>query len=270
LYVAGWTSAQNAPTFDGDYFYSRSYAGGATDGFLLEFGWNGLAFASYFGGPGADRIYDVRRTAASGYIGPFLLVGETDNSSWPSSTVRQMGPGGQADAFAAMINASQLNLLIIGGTGNDRAMRLRAADNSYWAIGGETDSVDFPSTDGSQRASGKDLWVGRMSSDLGFAPVLRLFGGSGDEQFGGLASISGRGLFIAGTTNSPDLPAAANSFQGGTSDGFVAALDASTAVPTTVSYIGGSGRDEIAAMETDGTSSSSAGIRIHRISYCRA
>src|SRR5262249_40982886 len=145
LYLVGWTSARNAPTFDELYnrLLSRPYAGGATDGFFLEFTWSGLAFASYFGGPGADRIYDVRRTVASGYSGPFAIVGETDTSAWPLSTVQQVGPGGRTDAFAAMLNGSQVGLLILGGTGNDRAMRLRDTDAGYWAIGGETDSSDF-------------------------------------------------------------------------------------------------------------------------------
>jgi hypothetical protein len=255
LYLGGWTSAQNAPTFDAPYegLFSRPYAGGATDGFLLEVAWNGLAFASYLGGPGADRIYDVRRTGAIGSSAPFALVGETTNSAWPSSSVQRTGEGGQSDAFAALLNGSQVTLLVIGGAGNDRAMRLRATDAGYWAIAGETDSSNFPATDGPQSAKGKDLWLGLVSSDIAYAPVLRLFGGSGDEQFGGLASIPYRGLYLAGTTNSTDLPVAVNAYQGGASDGFVAALTPLTAIPTTVTYIGGSGRDEIAAMETDGT-----------------
>lgn len=255
LYLVGWTSAPDAPVFDSvvDGLSSRAYAGGATDGFMLEFGWAGLAFASYYGGPGADRIYDVRRTAPSGSRGPFALAGETDNSAWPLSTMRQVGPGGKTDAFAAIVDKTQINLLIMGGSGNDRAMRLRAADTGYWAIGGESDSSDFPTTDASRAAGGKDLWAGRIATDLSAVPLLRLFGGAGDEQFGGLAWIAGSGLYLAGTTNSTDLPARVNSFHGGATDGFVAALDASTAEPSSVSYIGGSGRDEIAAMTTNGS-----------------
>ena len=131
-------------------------------------------------------------------------------------------------------------------------MRLRKADGTNWMIGGETDSPDFPSTSGSPVANGKNLWIGRIASDFSTAPTLRLFGGTGDEHFGGLAAIPGRGLYLAGTTTSTDLPAAGNTFGGGASDGFVAALDPLTAAPTASNYIGGSGRDEIHAMETDG------------------
>jgi hypothetical protein len=255
FYLVGWTSAQDAPIMTGPSTsqIARAYAGGATDGFFLEFSNGTLVSASYLGGPGADRIYDIRLTLASGSLtAPFLLVGETDNSAWPNSTAQQIGPGGKTDAFAAMWSGQQLSMTVIGGTGNDRAMRLRPADGANWAIGGETDSPDFPSTSGSPAANGKDLWIGRISSDFSTAPTLRLFGGTGDEQFGGLAAIPGRGLYLAGTTTSTDLPGAGNTFGGGASDGFVAALDPLTAAPTASNYIGGSGRDEIHAMETDG------------------
>jgi hypothetical protein len=117
-------------------------------------------------------------------------------------------------------------------------------------IAGETDSPDFPAPDGSQTAAGKDLWVGRLRFDPVEIPALRLFGGSGEERFGGLAAIPGQGLYLAGTTNSTDLPAASGSYQGGVSDGFISFLDPLSAIPRLTTYLGGSGRDEISAMET--------------------
>jgi hypothetical protein len=255
FYLVGWTSAQDAPLLQQPYSSAvpQRYAGGATDGYFLSFSNETLVAATYLGGPGSDRIYDIRPTVTQGTAGaPFLLVGETDNSAWPGATIQQIGPGGQTDAFAATWNGTQLSLTVIGGSGNDRAMRLRAVDGANWVIGGESDSPDFPVTSGSPAAAGKDLWLGRIAYDFSTVSVLRLFGGSGDEQFGGVAAIPGRGLYLAGTTTSTDLPAAGNTFAGGATDGFIAAFDPVTAAPAAASYIGGSGRDEIHAMETDG------------------
>jgi hypothetical protein len=254
LYLAGWTDSRNAPTLATPYDnrVPRPYAGGATDGFLLEFAYGGLNFASYFGGPGADRLYDVRWVGAVGSVYSFAIAGETDDPNWPDATLDRIGPGGQVDAIAGLLDGAKLSLTAIGGSGNDRAMRLRYMDASVWAVAGETDSPDFPSSDGPQTAAGKDLWAGRVRFDHTAPPFLRLFGGSGDERFGGLATSPGQSIFLAGTTTSTDLPAASGAYLGGASDGFLAVLDPVALMPRVANYVGGSGRDEIVTVATSG------------------
>ncbi|MBL0161846.1 MAG: hypothetical protein IPP47_33035 [Bryobacterales bacterium] len=129
LYVAGWTNSRNAPVLSALYenLIAQPYAGGATDRFLLEVSWGGLAFASYLGGPGADRLYDVRTTTMSGYFGPFAFAGETDDTAWAGATVQRIGAGGKTDAIAGVLDGRRISLIAIGGAGNDRAMRFRKA-----------------------------------------------------------------------------------------------------------------------------------------------
>ncbi|QOY89407.1 DUF7948 domain-containing protein [Paludibaculum fermentans] len=258
LYLVGSTSSRNAPTLTGVYEHltPKAYAGGATDGFMLKFSWEGLVFAGYLGGPGADRLYDIRTTASTGYEGAFLFAGETDDPAWNGTTTRRIGAGGKADAIVGVLDGTQISLLAIGGAGDDRLMRIRSAGDGFWALAGETDSPDFPIRDGAsdsvKAAAGKDLWVGRTRLDLGELSILQLFGGSGDERFGGLAVLERQAFYLAGTTTSRDLPAASGAYHGGDSDGFVAFLDPLTAAPQAATYIGGSARDEIAALDTRG------------------
>jgi hypothetical protein len=251
IYVVGWTNSRNAPVVP--YAYGNSvthpFAGGATDGFFLQVG-RSLEFATYVGGPGADKLYDVRRTAPSGSTGPFAVVGETDDAGWPNTTVRKIGPGGKTDAIAGLINGAEITMTVIGGSGNDRAMRLRSGDAGYWTIAGESDSPDFPARDGAQAAAGLDVWAGRIRGDFSDTAALRLFGGAGDEHLGGVAFTPAVGLYLAGTTTSTDLPSAGGTYQGGSSDGFLAVLDPVTAATLSSTYIGGSGRDEINALDS--------------------
>lgn len=255
LYLAGWTNSHNAPLLAGMYerLTVQPYAGGASDGFFLKFYWGTVMFAGYVGGPGADRLYDVRSTVSSGRDGPFLFAGETDDTAWPGATVRRIGRGGKLDAIVGVLDETRFSLLAIGGAGDDRLMRLRDGGDGFWAIAGETDSPDFPvrkaASDSEQGASGKDLWLGRLRLDLSELSVLQLFGGSGDERFGGLGVLEKQGLYLAGTTTSRDLPAASGAYHGGDSDGFVTVLDPGTAAPQVTTYIGGAARDEISTAE---------------------
>lgn len=255
LYLVGWTNSRNAPVLSGMYenLTTHPYAGGATDGFFLKFSRDGLIFASYLGGPGGDRVYDVRATSINGDLGAFAFAGETDDTGWAGATVRKIGAGGKTDAIAGVLLETRISLLAIGGAGDDRMMRLRRDGDGFWAMAGETDSPDFPMREGGsdsvKAAAGKDLWIGRARRDLSELSVLLLFGGSGDERFGGLGVLEQQGLYLAGTTNSRDLPAAGTPYHGGDSDGFVAFLSPLTAIPQAVTYIGGSARDEISTAD---------------------
>ncbi|MBL8222022.1 MAG: hypothetical protein JNL62_22485, partial [Bryobacterales bacterium] len=253
LYLAGWTNSTDAPVVSGSRVPPRSYGGGATDGFLLEFSHGTLSAATYIGGPGDDRLYDVRRTTPAGaQVVPLFIAGETSNPDWPNTTVERIGRGGKRDAFAGLLESTGQSLLVIGGSGDDRAIRLRPVAANQWAIGGETDSPDFPSTSGSPPAGERDLWVARARFAPLQASLIATYGGTGNESFGGLASIAGEGFYLAGTTDSTDLPNAGAPYKGGRTDGWVAHLDPSTARPLRSTYLGGNAADEITAMESFG------------------
>jgi len=261
LYLAGWTNSTDAAVFSGSRVPHRTYGGGATDGFLLELSHGSLALATYVGGPGDDRLYDVRRTTPAGeQIFPLLIAGETTNPDWPNTTIERIGPGGKRDAFAGILESAGQSFLVIGGTGDDRAIRLRPVAGNQWAIGGETDSPDFPATSGSPPAGQRDLWIARVRFSPLQASLIATYGGTRNESFGGLASIAGEGLYLAGGTDSTDLPNAPAPYRGGATDGFLAHLDPSTARPLRSTYLGGNAADGITAMESFGGDLYLAGV----------
>lgn len=249
LVLVGWTSSRNAPLVSSyEFGAGRPYAGGTTDGFLLKVAGDEVSYASYVGGHGEDRLYDVRYLSAPGSGSRVGVVGETDDAAWEGALTGRVGPGGKVDAIAGLINGSELSVVAIGGTGNDRLRRLRASGRGVYIAAGETDSPDFPLVAGSKAAAGKDVWIGQARFDpLGVAP-LALLGGAGDDSVAGLAVIADQGIYVAGTTGSTDLPAATGTYGGGPTDGYVAWLDGTTGAPRAAVYLGGTGRDEIEAM----------------------
>ncbi len=225
-----------------------TFSGGATDAFFLEFQGAQLVQAALLGGPGADSLHDVRRTASTGYPRDYLIVGETDNPNWTGFQVEGHASGG-TDAIAGWFGPSATSLVVTGGSGNDAAKAIRAAGDKpeEWIVAGETDSLDFA---GKSRP-GLDLWVARLSSAPLRWGVPQAWGGSGEERLAGLASLPGHGVMLAGTTTSPDLPAAGDSsYNGGASDGFVAWLDPVNYSPRSARYLGGPGTDEILSLRS--------------------
>jgi VCBS repeat-containing protein len=67
-------------------------------------------------------------------------------------------------------------------------------------------------------------------------------GGTGNDYTRGIAVDESGNLFVAGYTNSQDLPNPTNGFQGGTQDTFVVRIDAAGDVVWTT-YLGGTGSD---------------------------
>ena len=252
LYIVGWTDSRNATIRESTFLPEpRPYAGGDTDGFMLQVR-GSVAYATYIGGPGADRLYDIRLVDGTSNT-QFLFAGSTDNAEWPGIDVAKIGAGGKSDAVAGAIQSASARILAIGGSGDDSATRFRRIAPGRWAVGGETDSPDFPSTSGTTQSSGRDIWIGHLTSTPFATPQLRVFGGSGDDHLSGLGTFSPETIFAAGSTTSTDLPAAVNAFLGGSSDGFLARFDGRTGDALGTMYIGGSGADEIAAVQNTTT-----------------
>lgn len=251
LLICGWTSSRNAPLLSSFQRNHREYAGGETDGFVLEFRWGDLSFATYAGGPGEDKIHDIRHqiTVSNPDTG-LLFAGETNDGNWPAvkreQPVERMV---ESDAFVGVLSKDSIEFSMLGGTGADRAVRLRRLDAATWIVAGETTSADLWLESGRAMARKRDIWVGRVTVNPLQLQGTAAFGGRGDDVLGGMDVIPGEGIYLAGTTDSDDLPYALQRYGGGPTDGFLAHLDPDNAGVRSVSYIGGEGRDEIAGVE---------------------
>jgi Beta-propeller repeat len=113
----------------------------------------------------------------------------------------------------------------LGGSGADQAFAIAvdSAGNSY--VTGDTDSINFPTTDGSRLAIGAsmtDVFVTKLNP-TGQALVYSVYiGGSGTDGGRGIAVDPSGNAYVAGFTTSTDFPTTADAFQpqhgGGSSD----------------------------------------------------
>ncbi len=113
----------------------------------------------------------------------------------------------------------------LGGNGADQAFAIAvdSAGNSY--VTGDTDSTNFPTTDGSRLAVGAsqtDVFVTKLNP-TGQALVYSVYiGGSGTDGGRGIALDPSGNAYVAGFTASTDFPTTAGAFQrrhgGGSSD----------------------------------------------------
>jgi len=149
----------------------------------------------------------------------------------------------------------------LGGNGADEAFAIAvdSAGNSY--VTGDTDSINFPTTDGSRLAIGAsqtDVFVAKLNP-TGRALVYSVYiGGSGTDGGRGVALDPGGSAYVAGFTTSTDFPTTAGAFQpqhgGGSSnfplDAFVLKLGPDgTLVYST--YLGGRGDDVALGIAVD-------------------
>jgi hypothetical protein len=272
--VVGYTDSRDLPTqlsIDGRAnavpAWQREFAGGPSDGFFLWIGRTvrtqgppAALFLSYFGSPGEDRLTGVTWTS-----GP-VFVGSTDSSGLPVAPGLIRGQTGAAGGFEGFVVQASLTvnsfvptitvMTYLGGAGDDRPLGIAPGGPGLY-VTGETTSPDFPmAAAGGTKQGESDAFVAvfqASSLDIRLTGST-LLGGSGKDR--GTRVMAGRSgeVWVAGTTDSMDLAvknAAQERYGGGASDLFVARLSADLTEVLSLSYFGGSGVEEVAAMAGD-------------------
>jgi hypothetical protein len=238
-YVAGWTESPDLPVVAP----LQSHYAGRIDAFVAKFSAAGqLVYATYIGGSGEDRALGVAVAAD----GTTFVTGQTNSPDFPTRGAFQGSLAGGRDAFLLRLNTSGDQLLfstMFGGFGNDsgNAVAVDSSGNAY--VAGATTSTNLPVLHGFQSSSGgrQDAFLAKFNPD-GNLKYSTYFGGYGDDTANGVA-VSGAGeAYIAGATNSPNLPIAhaARPRIAGGQDAFVAHFDTSGGL-VYATYLGGSG-----------------------------
>ena len=252
--IAGETDSRDFPIRPGFQPGQISYAGGASDGFVLDYTFNPqfstgdpIVFSTYIGGSGADRV-----TAANGS----LVAGETRSDDLPRYVAGSYTGGW--DGFWASFSSGQQRGGYLGGSGDER-IRAIATVNNLTLVGGSTTSSDLPTenafqaklngpSDGfvftAERSTFASIGTGLLPGL--FPAVTSYWGGSGDDEITGLATTTAFRLVVSGNTSSTDLPlqnAAQNTYSGGESDAFLSRFDLAASTVVSSTYFGGSGKD---------------------------
>jgi hypothetical protein len=245
-YVAGVTTSPDFPVAGP----AQMSLGGASNGFVAKLSPDGsrLIYSTYLGGRDTDGATGI----AVDSTGQAYITGVTSSRNFPTvNALRSAHAGGFLDAFVAKLNSAGSQLLYstyLGGTGEDRGLRVAvdAAGNAY--VTGDTDSNDFPTVNPLQPSNrgGSDAFVAKVNP-TGSAIVYSTFFGGGGLDGGTSIAVDSNGIaYVTGFTASNDFPLTTPTqqlFGGGGFDAFVLVLDPSGSTPLLSSYLGGSGVD---------------------------
>jgi hypothetical protein len=231
-----------------------------------------LVQATYLGGASVDYLNAMVIDPATGDL---IVAGATSLTNLPCPPAQGCVPGEQGtnaggqDGFVARISADLTHvkrLTYLGGSNLDGLSAVAVHPNGDIYVAGNTLSTDLPCTTavgtcakGAQSANrgGADVFVSRLSADLGQLEQTTYFGGTGNEYVYGIATSPFTGyVYITGYTFSADLPCTttatagcanapqpAHAADGGMADGFVAALNSSLTAFVQATYFGGGSDD---------------------------
>jgi hypothetical protein len=228
-----------------------------------------LLQTSYLGGSGGEDAMAIAANATSVYV-----VGYTPSPNFPGTTGgAQPNNANNNDAYVARLSRDLRTfqqVTYFGGNGRDSARAVALDANGNVFIGGTTASTDLPgASTGVQTTFGGfgsgsvpergDAYIARLTPDLQFLVRSTYLGGTRDENVRTML-VTGSTVYIAGITDSADLPGTANGAEP-TSNGFSKAFVASYATDlmtrNQVTYYGAS-----AGPYANGIAVSAAGVYI--------
>jgi hypothetical protein len=154
------------------------------------------------------------------------------------------------DLFVARFSPSGglLWATFLGGNNNETVARMLLADDGSIVVGGDTGSMDFPTTPGSYAPGPPVLGAGFLTalSASGDALVFSTFlGGNGLDVVNDLAVDASGSFILVGFTSSTDFPTTPNAIQttggGFPPPAFISRLSPDASTLTYSTYLGGGG-----------------------------
>jgi subtilase family serine protease len=217
-YVAGYTNSTNYPT---KYPVQTANAGGS-DAFVTKVNPTGsaLVYSTYLGGTSTDAAYAL---AVDG-TGNAYVTGYTNSTNFPVLSAFQTTSGGGSDVFVTKIGASGSSLVYstyLGGSLADVAYGIAVDGAGSAYVTGYTNSTNYPTKYPVQTANagGSDGFVTKLGPTGSTLVYSTYLGGSGADTGRGVALTKSADAWIAGTTNSTNLPLV-GAFQSGNAGGY--------------------------------------------------
>lgn len=247
-YVLGTTVSSDFPVTLGAYETSIYN----TDIFLTKFDYTGthILFSTFIGGSGEERARGLVRDD----FGSLYITGVTSSADIldVSYSYPELMPSGQ-NVFVACLT-SEGNALrymtVLGGSGDDgvEAVAVDKQENVY--ITGTTQSQDFPLFHSSEvYKDGDEVFLVSLDKN-GERRFSTLLGGSGNDSGKTIAVDRANNIWVAGHTNSKNLPTTDfSTYNGNSYNVFFSKWD-SDGKRKAVGYIG-TGAGSITAMATD-------------------
>ncbi|MBZ0099418.1 MAG: SBBP repeat-containing protein, partial [Taibaiella sp.] len=216
-----------------------------------------LLASTFLGGSGeSEGAYSM----ALDSDGNVYVTGYTTSSDFPTTfgayDVSGDASPDNSDVFVSKLS-SDLSILLastfLGGSGGEGAYSMALDSDGNVYVTGYTTSPDFPTTSGAYDASAdassdnSDVFVSKLSGDLGNLLASTFIGGSGHEYAYSMALDSESNIYATGYTESPDFPTTSGAYDvsgdasSDNSDVFVSKLSSDLSTLLASSFLGGSG-----------------------------
>lgn len=246
-YVAGETSSTDFPTKNPLY----AALNGPEDGFLIKLNsaGNALVFSTYLGGSSNDYATGVALDATNSVY----VSGFTASSDFPATPGAYQPSCSNCSAFVTKLNSAGSGLMWSSYFGSNFSAYVTslAVDSRGGAYLTGYTFGNLPVTSGSPQpvfGGNEDAFVARFNSTGTALSYCTYLGGSQTDYGSSIAVDTGGNAYVAGYTNSTNLPVTASVLQateGGGWDGFVAKLNDVGTQWQYVTYLGGH-RDDYA------------------------
>ncbi len=213
-----------------------------------------LLASTYVGGSGKDEDYEP--LIAIGPYGNVFYSGSSFSANYPTTTgAYALDRTGTSDRVISKFSPDLSTLIastFIGGSGEETGQGLCFDQDGNVYAAGYTQSPDFPVTQGaydqSYNGGFSDAFVVKLDNDLTTLLASTYYGGSDGECFQSpridIVSADDGSVYVAGLTNSTNLPMSASSADasyggGGWQDCFVARFSSDLSALLGSSYVGG-------------------------------
>jgi hypothetical protein len=239
-----------------------------------------LVYSSYLGGSLADSAQGIAVDGA----GNAYVAGDGPSSDFPIKNPYQSTLKGASNSFVTKFNSTGTALIFstyLGGSDVDIANAISLDPTGSVYVAGETDSHDFPTTQGAiQRTfagGSRDAFITKFDG-VGALIYSTYLGGGSDDYASGIAALNDGSVYVVGNTNSVGFPTTQDAFQKtnspsgqqSTIDAFVSRIDSTGSVLSYSTFLGGTGTDRALAAAVDGlgnvyvtgTTSSAAGAAV--------
>ncbi|MCP4314116.1 MAG: T9SS type A sorting domain-containing protein [Bacteroidetes bacterium] len=208
-----------------------------------------VVYSALFGGAGSDHFEDLVLDTA----GNIFLTGKTSSTNFPLMNAAQETLGGGDDAFVVILNPEgELTYsTYLGGSDLEWSNGIALDEMGNIYIGGITTSTDFPVIGGvQQQHNGEfDIFTAKFNP-AGSVTYATYLGGSGFDDWGGIAVNAEGQATITGFTTSDDFPmsnAYQNTYAGGDAffdgDLFITRLNSAGNGYIFSTYYGGNGSE---------------------------
>jgi hypothetical protein len=259
IYAAGSTLSPDFPTTTGVFqpVFNQT-AGNLSDAFITKFGPGGqVIWSTFLGGPGYERIYGME-VDELGYLyvagragAGFPVTPGAFQTAFGGSTNPQPAYG-PTDGFVCKIRPDGTQVVFCSYFGNEdyepiRDLAIDANHDIYVASStpllGSFASAWFANAYQKTIRGGRDALIAKIKGDGSQVLWATLLGGAADETIGISIRVGASGVYMATTSNSPDMPTP-NGFShtlSGVSDVYVAKLSLDGSQLLYGTYVGGSG-----------------------------